>query len=100
MSRVNHSHYGSGRNQQTKEEVCRNLMESMSAEDFQRLCEDLAFDRGPSGLSAQTRPEELLSEPTIAKRGIYVLYYLHSKNIVPICQTQLLLRSSNSFNDI
>ena len=100
MSHVNHSPYGSGKNQQTKEEVCCHLVESMKVEDFQRLCEDLEFDRGPSGVPVPTRPEELLSEPTIAKRGIYVPCYLHSKIFVPICQTQCLLRSFYSFNDI
>ncbi|CAK9031404.1 Uncharacterized protein SCF082_LOCUS20281 [Durusdinium trenchii] len=74
MSHVNHSPYGSGKNQQTKEEVCCHLVESMKVEDFQRLCEDLEFDRGPSGVPVPTRPEELLSEPTIAKRGIYAKY--------------------------
>ena len=74
MSHVNHSPYGSGVNMNLKREICESLIDSMSGDEFQRLCEDIAWDRGVDfgDETLPHSPEELLSEPTIAKRGIFV----------------------------
>ena len=73
MSHVNHSPYGSGVNMNIKREVCESLIESLTLEEFQKLIEDMAWDRGvaPDHEDLPNTPDELLSEPTIAKRGIF-----------------------------
>ena len=73
MSHVNHSPYGSGANMHLKREVCEHLIQTMTMDEFQRLCEDIAWDRGldPDDELLPQSPDDLLAEPTIAKRGIF-----------------------------
>ena len=74
MSHVNHSPYQSGANMHLKREVCESIVGSMTIDEFQRLCEDIAWDRGVAAdddSSVPSSPEALLSEPTIAKRGVF-----------------------------
>lgn len=64
MSHVNHSPYQSGANMHLKREVCESIVESMTIDDFQRLCEDMAWDRGfaaDDDSSVPSSPEALLS---------------------------------------
>ena len=73
MSHVNHSPYQSGSNMFLKREVCESIIASMTGDEFQKLCEEIAWDRGvdPDDSAVPSCPDELLSEPTIAKRGIF-----------------------------
>ena len=73
MSHVNHSPYGSGANMNLKREVCESLVQSLTTHEFNSLCEDIAWDRSVDVTddSVPATPEDLLSEPTIAQRGIF-----------------------------
>lgn len=75
MSHVNHSPYGSGSNMNLKRETCESLVQSMTVDEFNSLCEDIAWDRSVDVTDEScvpATPEDLLSEPTIVKRGIFV----------------------------
>ena len=56
-----------------KEDVCREWVQSMDTTEFDELRESIAYDRVTTVDSddVPTCPEGLLSEPTIASRGIF-----------------------------
>ena len=70
-SHVNHGPFGSGKAMASKQEWCQELISKMSHEEWLELQEEIEEDRKGSNVPVPSTKQELLKEPTIAKRGIY-----------------------------
>ena len=79
MSHVNHGPYGSGKVMETKLELCHQLLLRMTQSDWMELRDDISWDRLGSGIDVPSCQEDLLNEPTIAKRGIFATWWLHGE---------------------
>ena len=74
LSHVNHGPWKSGKTMMVKQEICADWVENMSSSEWESLREAIAFDRnvGLDSDEIPSCPRDLLQEPTIASRGIFV----------------------------
>ena len=88
LSHVNHGPFHSGRTLQTKQEVCESLVEDMTENEWQDLRERIASDRCVDVEDSQVpiNKEQLLSEPTIASRGIFASRLTISNSLIQLYQ--------------
>ena len=84
LTHINHGPYSSGRTLQTKFETCSEWIKNLSTEEFDELRESIAWDRGVELDSEEVpcSPEDLLAEPTIASRGIFVSWQLLTLSVI------------------
>ena len=98
LSHVNHGPYSSGKTMEVKRELGEAWIQRMDSNEFEQLREQLAFDRccDIDDDEVPTEPEQLLAEPTIAARGIFVTCLSNGSEVhllvcVCVCQLSLLI---------